>query len=139
MSFDVDRFCLTCTLLWCYATAYLGSGRLVILALRRVSEFGLAAAVMIHWLLLVAGCAIPYFLVFWLNDFRNIEYSELQMTNWLWTLERAMFGAADAWTVILPVAGMAIAILATNLVLAAREVDATRIDVPERVRQDGED
>lgn len=136
MTYDVDQYGLFCTLLWSYVTIYLGVGRMAILLLRRVSDFGLAAAVMIHCLLMVGGCAIPYFFSFWLNEYRAVEYSELQVSNWSWTLGEALRSGSNVWPVLIPVVVTAIVVLAVNLVLAAREVDATRMETPKRLQLD---
>ena len=136
MTYDVDTLTLFCVLVWSYFTIYLGLGRIAILLLRRVSDFGIAAAVMIHCLFMVGGCAIPYFLAFWINQYRMVEYSELQITNWAWTLDEAISGGPVVWAILFPVVASAICILAVNLVLAAREVDAVRQETPERVLRD---
>lgn len=139
MTYDADRLGLFCALLWSYVVIYLGVGRFVILLLRKVSEFGMAAAVMMQLLLMIAGCGIPYLLAFWLNRYRVVEYSELQITNWAWTLVETIDGGLTSsvvWAIALPVVFVAICVLAANLVLAAREVDAVRIEAPERVREE---
>ena len=136
MTFDVDVYGSFGALLWAYAAIYLGLGRIAILLLRKVSDFGLAAAVMIHCLLLMGGCAIPYFFAFWINEYRAVEYSELQISNWMWTLGEDFRGKGTMWPVVIPVVAFSIVVVAVNLVLAAREVDATRVEAPDRLRLD---
>ena len=138
---------------WFYATIYLGLGRLAILGLRRLSDFGLAAAVMIHVLIMVAGCAIPYFIGFWENDFRSVRYTQLQVSNWVWTLSEA---SDKAWSIpfkvgipgtslgfvvpMVAVVGLtALVVLGINLAVAAREIEATRLEAPDRIRLDLEE
>lgn len=142
-----------CAMLWFYATIYLGLGRLAILGLRRLSDFGLAAAVMIHVLIMVAGCALPYFLGFWQNDFRSVRYSQLQVSNWVWTLSEATdkawsmpfkigipgFSSVLVVPMVTVVGFFAMLVLVINLVVAAREIEATRLETPERIRLDIED
>jgi len=137
---------------WFYATIYLGLGRLAILGLRRLSDFGLAAAVMIHVLVMTAGCAVPYFIGFWHNEFRSVRYSQLQTSNWLWTLSEA---SDKAWsipfkigipeftgTIVVPmvtvVGFFALVVLGINFAVAAREIEATRLETPDRIRLDSE-
>lgn len=136
MAADVMDLGCFCVLVWSYVTIYLGLGRLLILLLRKVSGFGLAAAMMIHTLLITTGCIVPYFFGYWVNEFRSIEYSELQMSNWIWTLEQAGRGKGMSWLVMFPVCGFGLVVLAVNLILAGREVEATRMDAPDRVQLD---
>lgn len=139
-------------MLWFYATIYLGLGRLAILGLRKLSDFNLAAAVMIHVLVMVAGCAIPYFIGFWKNDFRSVRYSQLQVSNWVWTLSEASdkawsipfkIGIRGIWDgfavpMVTVVGFFALVVLAINLAVAAREIEATRLETPERIRLDSD-
>ena len=52
----------------------------------------------------------------------------------MWTLNEAIDGRGTMWPVVFPVVGIAVVVLAINLVLAGREVEATRMEAPDRVR-----
>lgn len=123
-------------LMWSYMAFYLGLGRIITLGLRRVADFGILAVVLVNVLLLIGAAAIPTFLQFWLQNFRNADYSSLQSVNWIWTLYETINGS---WVMAPVVRAMGLAgflMFALNLVLAAREVEATRLTAPQRVRED---
>lgn len=124
-------------LMWSYMAFYLGLGRLIIAGLRKLSYFGLAAVVLIHVLLLVLSAAIPTFFQFWLEGFREPDYSTIQAMNWWWSLleaGRRNTVMMDPTLYIASAAGLSM--FALHLVLAAREVEKTRLATPERVTQD---
>jgi ABC-type transport system involved in multi-copper enzyme maturation permease subunit len=125
-------------LVWGYVAAYLGVGRLLVLALRQVLYFGLLLPFLVHIVLALAGAAFPTLLHAWsrgLNSFN--DYTPLQVTNWVWTLAYAGDGKLLGTPIVpLLVTVFATGVLVINLVLARREVEQTRQEVPQRVRQD---
>ena len=139
MEYDVNDLFPFGLLLWAYMAFYLGLGRLIIIGLRRVSDFGVTAVFLIHVLVLTASTAFPTFLQYWLQDFRAADYSYLQMMNWMWSLIETMTGSYLMWPVVVTMSLAALTMFCLNLVLAAREVEATRLAAPERVRKDEEE
>lgn len=122
---------------WSYLTAYLGVGRLIFLLLRRYVPSSLLLAFLIHVVLNLIGCAFPPMIESWIIGFQTIDYSPLEMTNWVWTLSEAWKG--NLWNnpvVPIMVCGFAVVMLAINLVLTAAEVEQVRQETPDRVRQD---
>ena len=134
-----DRLTAFGLLVWAYMAFYLGLGRLIIIGLRRVASFGLPAVLMIHMLILVSACAIPTLIQFWLQNFRDIDYSEMQIMNWIWTLIEAGSGRWPMQSTMAIVGGLGSFMFLLNLVFAAREVEASRIRTPDRVVQDDKD
>ena len=123
-------------LMWAYMAFYLGLGRLLISWLRRVSDFGLTAVLLIHVLVLTAAAALPTFIQFWMQRFRNADYSSIQTMNWMWSLMEAIGGSWAMGPVVFTAGLAGLCMFLLNLVLAAREVEATRLVTPERVRRD---
>jgi hypothetical protein len=130
---DVGPFGL---LMLAYMAFYLGLGRMLIVWLRRISEFGLTAVLLIHVMVLSAAAMLPTFLQFWVQNFRDADYSGLQTMNWLWSLMEAVNGNWTMWPVVFTAGLAGLCMFALQLVLAAREVEATRMDTPLRVQQD---
>jgi hypothetical protein len=73
--------------------------------------------------------------LFGLNSFN--DYTVLQMTNWFWTLgyaaDRKLLNEPAVPVVVTL---FAVVMLVINLVLARREVEQVRQEIPQRVRQD---
>jgi hypothetical protein len=136
MAFDVTDLLPFGILMWSYMAFYLGLGRLMIAGLRKLSDFGLPAVVLIHVLVLTAATALPTFVQFWMQNFRSADYSGLQTMNWMWSLIETMDGSWMMTPVVVTVGIAGLSMFAVNLVLAAREVEATRLETPERVQQD---
>ena len=136
IAYDVEDLIPFGLLMWSYMALYLGLGRIVIVGLRKVSDFGLVAVVLIHILILTSAAALPTFIQFWLQNFRNADYSGLQAVNWLWSLFETIDGSWVMWGVVVSMGFAGLVMYFTNLVFAAREVEATRIDAPTRVLED---
>lgn len=127
------RFAL---LLLGYTVAYLGVGRLVILMIPRRERYGLLLPFLVHILIALAGCALPYFWESWRQGFTVISYSAWQTTNWLWTLARGLDGNNFDPVVELIVYVSAAMIFLLNLLLAHGEIEAVRQETPQRVQQE---
>lgn len=136
MAYDVTDVVPYGILIWAYMAFYLGLGRLIVVGLRRIADFGIPAVVLIHVLVLTGATAFPTFLQFWLQNFRSADYSNLQTMNWMWTLIETMDGSWMMQPIVVTVSTAGVSMFALNLVLAAREVEATRLATPERVRDD---
>ena len=136
MAYDVEDLSAFGLLLWSYLAFYLGTGRLIIMALKRVADVGIMAVLLIQVLVLIIACALPTFIQFWMQNFRDLDYSNLQMINWFWTLIETINGSWVMWPAVLTMGSAAMAMFALNLVLAAREVETTRLVAPVRVMED---
>jgi hypothetical protein len=93
---------------------------------------GLLLPMLINLFVAAVSCFLPLLLDGWVNEFTEVSYSELQITNWFWTLMKAADGAVEV-QVWLPVVAFAAAVFLVNLLLTHREVQAVRIATPDRV------
>jgi hypothetical protein len=121
----------------CYVDAYLGVTRLVVLLVRQKASVGIVFSLLVTILFVVSGAVGPWLFQFWLFDYRNEEYTELQMTNWFWTLGETMQnGITDHPLVLTAVGGTAAFLRLLNLALCGREVSQVRISAPRRVLEE---
>jgi hypothetical protein len=65
----------------------------------------------------------------------TFQYTPLQFSNWIWTLEELADGGADG-SVALLVFLFGLAVYFLNVIIAAREVENVRESAPARVRAD---
>jgi hypothetical protein len=92
---------------------------------------------LVNIVLALLGVFVPLVADGWLNGFSSLDYSELQVTNWAWTVTEAMDDTI--WgtpTVPLMVYCAAAGVLAVNLFVAMREVEQVRLATPQRVLDD---
>jgi|GEM_PF-254795 len=126
-----------------YLTIYLGLARLFGVLLRWGKVGGGMLSVFVFYLLLVVmGVLLPFSLqglMQWLFNygFSTFEYSPLQISNWWWTLieigmDRSVTSDGTIWVLIF----VALAVFVLNFILAAKEVEQTRLAAPNRVLQD---
>lgn len=126
-----------------YLTIYLGLARLFGVMLRWGKVGGGMLSVFIFYLLLVVmGALLPFSLqglAQWLFNygFSTFDYSPLQLSNWCWTLieignNRTAANDGTVWVLVF----FAVCVFLGNFVLAAKEVEQTRLAAPNRVLQD---
>lgn len=126
-----------CILMQGYLICYLGATRLVLVLARKMAAVGMVFSLLITCFFLLAGTAFPLILQSWLFDFRVGDYTEMQVTNWIWTLAEARYNSiTDHYLVPLVVLPLASLIMLTNLYLAGREVALVRVAAPLRVQED---
>lgn len=134
---NFSKLFTSATLCASYMTIYAGLGRLVVLALRRHSTPGLILPLLINVVMAILGVFGALVLAGWLAGFSSLDYNELQMTNWAWTVQKAM--SNSIWiTPAVPtlVYAAAVCVLIVNLSSAMREVEQVRLATPERVLED---
>ena len=127
-----------------YVIAYLGAGRLLILAVRLVRHVGVYAGFLLQIVLALMGTLGPFVVQMIFSKYLGYDYTLLQATNWVWTLERVVDYRPSLATlpllnvpivvVLVPLAAGLIFLL--NLVFAAREVAQVRQATPRRVLED---
>lgn len=120
-----------------YVTLYLGVVRLIVVLLSMIGRVTMLLTVLLTVLVALAGCAAPWFFQAWLEGYRSMEYSTLQVTNWMWTLYEAGEGdltmvASVPFIVFISAA----VIFMMNLIFAMVEVEQTRLATPDRVLRD---
>ena len=131
-----DRLLATAYLMFGYYVAYLGFGRLIVLTIPRREQFGFLLPALLYVLITLAGAAIPFFLQAWYVRFRDFDYSAWQVTNWLWTLAEAL-DRGNVDPLVLVMIGVAAALVfLVNLMLTVREIEATRVETPMRVKEE---
>ncbi len=123
-----------------YVICYLGATRLVLLLARRMASVGMLFSLLICTFFLLVGSVFPFILQSWLFDFRIGDYTELQVTNWMWTIYEARFGdMTNHWLVVFCVLGMGMLMFFVNLFLVSRDVAEVRVAAPARVLADEEE
>ncbi|MFM7074153.1 MAG: hypothetical protein ACKO38_20390 [Planctomycetota bacterium] len=107
-----------------YGLGYLGLARLAWIAFRRYWRVPGELALLLLVLFAIMGIAFPLAVEVALASSNYIEYSPLQASNWVWTLERAADGDLLAFEPIVPFAVVAIAalIVLANLATSTKEV-----------------
>jgi hypothetical protein len=120
-----------------YVVAYLGIGRLIVIALRQLAPVGIAAATLIQVSIAGMGALVPALLQAWMQSYRFLNYSTLQASNWVWTLAEAAEGDIWAFRGVPTLIGLAaVIIFIVNLFLTTAEVEQVRQETPLRVLQD---
>jgi hypothetical protein len=125
------------TLCASYMTAYVGVGRLIVLSIRGRIAAGLVLPLLVNIVLAMLGTFVPLVAAGWLGGFSTLSYSELQVTNWAWTINDAL--EDTIWgtpSVPIMVYLAAASIFVINLFVAMREVEQVRQATPQRVLDD---
>jgi hypothetical protein len=126
-------------LTWAYVVAFLGFGRLFINVLRRWVYVPMAAAFLLHVIVLLVAIGAPTIIQMTSRELRYQGYSLLQMSNPVWTLEELMtrgVGAVSGEILILLIPAAAIVALLLNMRSVATELLHHRIAVPIRVAEE---
>jgi hypothetical protein len=125
------------TLCASYMTAYVGVGRLLVMALRQRYSTGLILPMLINVVFALLGIFAPLVFSGWLTGFSSMDYSGLQLTNWAWTIVEAVDGTLWGSSMVpILVYFVAACVLAVNLFVAMREVEQVRLATPHRVLED---
>jgi hypothetical protein len=120
-----------------YVATYLGIGRLLLLLARRYVRIGVVAAFLMQSGLAVAGVAIPAFFQAWFQGYQNLTYTDLQATNWLWTLVQTINNNLLLFPAVPILVGTgALVTVVLNLAFAMAEVAQVRLTTPARVLED---
>lgn len=133
---DLQMFYTFALAIAAYYVIYLGVTRLFIVAIRGRERFGLVLPTLLHLLLLLGGAALPFVFEGWLNRFNQFPYSRLQTFNWYWTLLEIIEQRFVDSTALAIITVTAVLVLAVNLIVIRREVEATRIETPKRVEEE---
>ncbi|MEM1305362.1 MAG: hypothetical protein AAGG46_10730, partial [Planctomycetota bacterium] len=129
------------TLATAYAIIFLGVGRFVVSALRRVAEVTLLGCLLIHFLLVLGASAAPLLLAIWTDAPQPRGFVSYLIFSPMVTLNAVVTGrlnAGDELLLMLTVPGVALCVLLVCLVDAGRETRQTRTPIPERVIEDEE-
>lgn len=121
-----------------YAAFFLGLGVLIMRALRRRMPVGIMTGVLFQLLLVLTFSGVPA-LVHWMSDFRDADYSVLQVVSPIWTLFYVLdegLPVAESGIILIGVPLAALVVLLFNVRGIVKEVRLVRIVVPERVAED---
>lgn len=124
---------------WSYVVAFLGFGRLLINALRRWQYVPMAAAFLLHFVLVMIGIGVPTIIQLTSRELRNSGYTLLQMTNPVWTLSELIDrggAAVQVEVLILIVPAAALIALLLNMRSVATELLHQRVAKPVRVAEE---
>lgn len=138
-NFHYEAIFVVMVAVWSYLVFYLGLGKLLTSALRRVAPVTGVAGFLIHFLLVLAGSGIPLAIQLSMRSLRNAGYTMLQWSNPFWTLGEMLDGPRTGSDVRLQVAVMfsiALCVLVINLPSIAREMMQGRVALPSRVAKD---
>jgi ABC-type transport system involved in multi-copper enzyme maturation permease subunit len=126
-------------LAWSYVVAFLGVGRLIISTLRRWIYVPMAAAFLLHFLLIFAAIMVPTVIQMTSRELRNSGYTLLQMSNPIWTLGDLLddgVAAVRGDILILVIPAAALIALILNMRSVATELLYHRIAPPVRVAEE---
>jgi hypothetical protein len=137
-SSGVERVFYFATLGALYVAFYLGLGRLLLGFARRFSPISLFLALLVNFLLLLAGTALPM-VIQYSQDPPIRDYTLWQSLNPIWTLgdvAAARHATSEIGKVLLIVAVAAVAVFVLNLPQVIREVRFVRVEKPRRVEEE---
>lgn len=132
-----DRVTVFAVVLWGYFVFYLGLSRSIVAFLARFVTGGFFVSLCVHAVLALLVTLGPTFFQAWLVGFNDLDYSHLQIPNFVWTLVEASEGDLDVfpevpWFVVIS----AVTMLLLRMRRAAKEVGHVRTLVPQRVAED---
>jgi hypothetical protein len=131
---------LTCLILigWGYLVAYLGIGLMLVTLLRKIAVVTMLAAVLINFLLLLAGFGVPYAIKSMSIDLRDADYTFLQITDPFWSLYHVANDnvAEDTYTLAFVIPGVALCVLVSTMPAVIRDLQQVRVALPQRVIED---
>jgi ABC-type transport system involved in cytochrome c biogenesis permease component len=127
---------------WLYVAAYLGVGRLMVILVRNRVPSGVVFSFLLQIVMVTFGTLTPLVVQLSLFDMHTAEYSPLQCTNPFWSLAQILFNSTPGFPtadtsmsfLLLAVAGGGMVIV--HFIPTIREIEQTRIDAPQRVREE---
>jgi hypothetical protein len=120
-----------------YTAFYLGLGKLILGAARRLSVIGALTSVLVQVLLILAGCGIPM-VIHLMNDSRMMGYNLLHVFNPFWSIVEVVDrpGRLYGPSVVSIVATAGLAMFLLNLRSVLEEVRLVRAASPTRVAEE---
>jgi hypothetical protein len=120
-----------------YMAFYLGVGKLMLAWLRQYSIVGALTSVLVHVLLVLAGCGIPL-VIHLMSDYRMTGYSLLHVANPFWSIAEMLESRGSTYgsSVALTVGAAAFVMVLLNLRSIFEEVRLVRASSPSRVAEE---
>lgn len=124
-------------LMFCFFVSYLGFSRLIVQLGKMILPIGVTLSLIITVIFLTFGSLIPFVIPAALNEFREIEYSAMQFTNWIWTFTVIVDEDMTQYPISIALISLsAIVIFLINFLLTIRDVERVRLATPLRVLED---
>lgn len=129
------KYAMATTLCLLYVVAYLGTSHLILAALRLYVPISPVISFVVTTFVALAACLIPLMVGIALDTNLVPTYNVIQAPNWAWSIIECMENGVDAsiFVVVVPFAAL---IFTINVLLAYREIAATRVAAPARVVED---
>lgn len=118
-----------------YVIAYLGASNLILAALRVYIPISPVISFVVTAFVALAACLIPTMIGIAKDTNLVPAYDEIQAPNWVWTLYECLWNGIDSPTILI-VALYTAPIFVINVLLAYREIAATKTAVPTRVLEE---
>jgi hypothetical protein len=115
-----------------YVVAYLGASNLILAALRLYYPITPVISFVVTVFVALAACLIPLMIGIALDTNLIPAYNEVQAPNWAWTIIAGLENDVD-WPIVFIVVTYTVPIFMANVLLAYREIAATKTAVPSRV------
>lgn len=134
-----ERSAKAIALMAAYAACYLGIGRLVVSAVRRVTEVSMLGCFLIQVLCLLAGSGLPFVVDTATDTLRVADMPSLTFPSPTWNVPKVGDGdlsavAEDA--LLVTVGSLTLVVVLSNLVAAGKEARQLRIAKPKRIVED---
>ena len=124
---------------WSYVVIYLGLGKMLTAAVRRIAPVTAVAGFLINVLLVLIGSGVPFAIQMSTRSLRNAGYGMLQWPNPFWSIGEIVSrpsGVPNLGLQVLVLSGFALCVLVVSLPGVARELLQDRVTLPDRVAQD---
>ena len=124
--------------IWCYFVLFLGTGKLLVGGLRRLTPVSMTASVLIHVLTSALIVAVPYSIQMSFRAWRNAGYTWLQLPNPFWTINEISMSMPDdeAIATIALLVLAAFTMLLVQLMPIVREARQERVALPRRLAEE---
>lgn len=115
-----------------YVIAYLGASNLILAAMRRYFPITPVVSFVVSAFVALAACLFPLMAGIALDSNLVPSYDNTQAPNWVWSIAECLDNGVDFWIFFI-VALYTAPIFIINLLLAYREIAATKVATPARV------
>jgi hypothetical protein len=118
-----------------YVIAYLGASNLILLALRRYVPISPVVSFVVTAFIALATCLVPFMVGIAMDTNLAPSYDNIQAPNWVWSIYECWWNGIEPH-ILLIVGLYTVPIFIINVLLAYREIAATKIAAPTRVIQE---
>lgn len=126
------KFAMATVLCLLYVIAYLGASNLILAAMRLYLPISPVVSFVITAFVALAACLLPLMAGIALDTNLVPVYNEIQAPNWMWSIVECMQNGVEP-SIFIIVSLYTAPIFIVNVLLAYREIAATRVALPARV------